>query len=750
MRQWHWHSRARWIVGIGLLVLSVPIRVLLAQDEGEHPRITTLHFDGVHAVSQDALRAVIATQASHCRSPIVVPFCLFTDARVFVERHRLDRLELARDMLRIRVFYWRRGYREAAVDTTVTPDGDEVAVTIHVTEGPPTRISSIRVLHPDSVVTTALIENNLELRAGDPYNLLLLDSSRVHLRDALWEMGYADARILDTSVVNDSLRTAAIQFTVEPRWHAYVDTIIIRGNVRLSDRTIRNSLALKQGQLFRRSDLVESQRNLYTSNLFTQVRIPIPEGNDSLKRVVVAVREARLHQVHTSAGFNTADFGQVEARYTDYNWLGGARQLDVRGVLGNLLAPKLNGSGIFQDVTPATLDASEAQPFLDPNWEASTDVTQRWFHSSRNTLSYGVFAHRRSAPAIFIDRGFGGDVTFTREVQLGLPVSLNYHVERSRVQADGVYFCVTFGVCQPATIGALRAANLLSPLTLSASSDHTTDPLDPRSGYRFRMDAEHASAFTLSDYRYNRVSGDGSRYIPVGGSVLAAHVRLGWVHALPSTVDAVGLGGTMDGLTIIHPRKRFYAGGANSVRGYGENQLGPRILTVDPAALKQSRVIAGDTVAGCTDASIADGTCDPSAVPSGEFQPRPLGGTSLLEGSAELRFPVSGPLWGAVFVDAALVGEGAFADITHSTGAITPGFGIRYLSPVGPIRVDLGFRPQLVERLPVVTQTTSPSGDTRLVTLKTNKEFDPLEGSQSGIRRILNRLTLHLSIGQAF
>jgi outer membrane protein assembly factor BamA len=186
------------------------------------------------------------------------------------------------------------------------------------------------------------------------------------------------------------------------------------------------------------------------------------------------------------------------------------------------------------------------------------------------------------------------------------------------------------------------------------------------------------------------------------------------------------------------------------VRGYGENQLGPRILTVDPAALMQSRVVAGDTIPGCTEASIADGTCDPSGVPSSAFQPRPLGGTSLLEGSVELRFRVTGPVWGALFVDGALVGEGAFADIASSTGAITPGFGVRYLSPVGPIRVDVGFRPSLTERLPVVTQTTDTSGSSHLVTLRSNKLFDPLEGSASGIRRILDRLTLHLSIGQAF
>ena len=82
--------------------------------------------------------------------------------------------------------------------------------------------------------------------------------------------------------------------------------------------------------------------------------------------------------------------------------------------------------------------------------------------------------------------------------------------------------------------------------------------------------------------------------------MLAGHIRGGWVKAMSSSSTE-----SVDGLSdILHPRKRFYAGGANSVRGYGENQLGPRILTIDPAKL-----ITG---AGCTTANIASGTCDPN------------------------------------------------------------------------------------------------------------------------------------------
>jgi outer membrane protein assembly factor BamA len=204
---------------------------------------------------------------------------------------------------------------------------------------------------------------------------------------------------------------------------------------------------------------------------------------------------------------------------------------------------------------------------------------------------------------------------------------------------------------------------------------------------------------------------------------------------------------------MIHPRKRFYAGGAQSVRGYGENQLGPRVLTIDPFELQKPRVINGgrDTIPGCTEAQIADRSCDLSALTSDKFQPRPVGGRALIEGSVELRFPVWGKLGGAVFLDGAFVGEGALSAVTRGTGALTPGFGARYYSPAGAIRVDLGIRPKIAERLSVLTEVRdSTTGRGRLVSLEQQKIYDPLEVRGGFLGQILNRLQLHLSIGQAF
>jgi outer membrane protein insertion porin family/translocation and assembly module TamA len=418
-------------------------------------------------------------------------------------------------------------------------------------------------------------------------------------------------------------------------------------------------------------------------------------------------------------------------------------------VVSNLLAPALNGTGIFRDVLADNgLPGDSSRIYLKPTYQASIDLTERWFGDPRNTVGVGLFSHRSSAPGIYVDNGYGASISFTRNVQPRTPLSLVYRYELTQVEAGDVYFCVNYGVCEQNTIGLLRNRNALSPVSLDFYMDRTNDEFNPSDGYSARADLEHASKYTLSDFRYNRASGEATYFRPFGKAVLAGHLRGGWVHALSST-NTSDVNGLDD---ILHPRKRFYAGGANSVRGYGENQLGPRILTIDPKKL------------GCTTAQIANGSCDPSAprittrtdgtkdttqVTSSDFNALPTGGTSLLEGSIEYRFPfVMKNLQAAVFIDAGYVGSGS-SDVTKGKAAVTPGFGVRYLSPVGPIRVDLGFRPSVTDKLTVISEVVDPDGTHRLVQLEKQREYNPIEDG-SGISKVLNHFALHLSIGQAF
>jgi len=699
----------------------------------------------VKVVKQSDLLQSVYTTSSHCNGFVLVPFCWISKSKYFYTKNYLDHKELERDVLRVRVFYWKRGYREAEVDTAVVPRGrNQVGVTFLIKEGPPTLVSSIVVSQPTPLLSQREIDKDVVLGKNGPLNLIRLDSSRVFLQSTLFDQGYADAEV-DTSVVIDTAsRTAVVKLTLNPKYKTTVEDIVVTGNDDVSERTIRKSLTFHVGDIFRRSEMLRSQRALYESNLFRRAAIeprpPIDIATpDSAKVVVVTVQEAPPREARLSAGFNTIDFFQVEGRYTDYNFMGGARRLDVQGAVGNLFASSLNGRGIFRNASvPQT---SSLAPYFVPTYNASIDLRQPWFGSPHNQLAMSLFTHRRSAPGIYVDYGYGTSLTFTRDVTDRAPLSLNYRFEISRVDAGDVYFCINYGVCDAPTLEALRGNQRLSPFTITSSIDRTNDPFSPNRGYRANASVEHASAFTLSDFRYNRATLDGASFYQVRKrGAIGVHARVGWVSPLGSTAQAVGIdAGFGDG--ILHPRKRFYAGGSHSVRGFGENQLGPRVLTI-PVGMLQSHDSLNVACTSGTDVT----ACDPNAgnLKDRDFEPRPLGGNFVAEGSVEARFPAWRELIGAVFVDAGLVQQKTNPTLPRRRAAITPGFGVRYHSPVGPIRADIGLNPGTTESLPVVTESIV-NGQKTLITLQQHRSYAPSKGGG-----LLNRVVLHLSIGEAF
>jgi outer membrane protein assembly complex protein YaeT len=742
----------RTVAVTGLLLVAAPVvrAQSAADDQREAPEVTRLTIRGVKSVDVSELQNSISTTASSCRSLLLRPFCLLSKSHLFYERKYLDRKELQRDVLRMRVFYWKRGFRQAMVDTAVAPRGSGVQVTFRITEGKPTIVRKIAVGPQTNVLSARDIRRSVSLRAGKPLNLLMLDSSLVSLSSKLWDRGYADAVVrVDTIAVDDSAYSADVNIAIDPRWKATVAELRITGNEDITPKTIRNSLTLHEGDLFRRSDVITSQRNLYESGLFRHAAILVPPQGDSTKIVEVQVREAPLREARVSGGFNTADFFQVDGLFRHYNLLGGARRLELTGTVGNLGASQLNNTSIFRN-TLGEVDDNDRSTFEQPTWQASAQIRQPWFQSPRNTLAFGVFAHRRALPNVFVDRGMGANLTFTREVALRTPASATYQFALTRVEAGDLYFCVYYGVCDTTSIRAQRTRQRLSPVALTASVDRTNEAFSPSTGILGSVSLEHASGLTVSDYRYNRASVDLATYYRMGRGVLALHGRAGIVRALHSTGVALGFaGGQAD--DVLHPSKRFYAGGSQSVRGYGENQLGPRALTIPASKL---------ATLGCDTSFAAISKCNPNAIctlaacknkkhpngdilPDRDYVPRPLGGTSVVEGNVEYRFPIWRALGGAAFVDAALVGNTGLLELAKGDGAVTPGLGIRYKSPVGPIRVDVGFNPGIAEDLPVYTAVTNASGQKQIVALDTFRRYDPVQS-------FFDHLTFHFSIGQAF
>ncbi|HZS61753.1 MAG TPA: BamA/TamA family outer membrane protein, partial [Gemmatimonadaceae bacterium] len=416
----------------------------------------------------------------------------------------------------------------------------------------------------------------------------------------------------------------------------------------------------------------------------------------------------------------------------------------------------------------------DTRPFLRPTWQVGVDILQPWFLANDNSLGAGLFAHRRSSPGVYIDYGYGGNATFTRTLLDRASASLRYQFEETRTDAGQVYFCVNFGICDQPTLETFNKWQKLSPLALSLNVDRSNNAYYPTGypthGFVVKSEMQVASGFTESDWRYYRGVVDAAWYHALGfrHAVLALHARAGYVNALPGTSKALG---DTSRTNVLTPRVRFYAGGANSVRGFGENLLGPRVLTIPPDSIRYKRVQYSTHITKvfvfCDPAQHPDiTTCplNPKAIPftnsngkpgnavlsDQEFTVRPLGGNSLIEGSVEYRFPIVGALGAATFVDGAVVGAGTGnqSEPIHTAGAITPGIGIRYYSSVGAIRVDVGLDPITTEQLVVLTQR-GVGPNAQLVEVGGRRTFAPAL-TEAGLTGFFNRVTLHLSIGQAF
>jgi outer membrane protein insertion porin family len=769
------HNARRGITAAGVVLLwcasAVTVEAQALRQVVQQPEITKLKFTGNANISSDELQAAIATEGSHCKIFLV---CKAAKWNWAYKRITLDRAELERDLLRLRVLYWKRGWRAATVTPQVTSEGKQkVSILLRVTEGPPTTIGTLTLGAIDSLLTTNELRKLIDVRPGQPLDLIHLDSIAVRIALHLDGEGYGDVTINPVAVVDDNSPNAAVTFEIARLYRTRVEAVRVEGTERYDPRLVANTMRIKPGDDYSRGAVAESQRALYEAGFFKRAVVRVDSGSaDSLKKLIALVEELPVRAFRITGGVSTVDFLQLDARYTDANFRNSAGRLTLQATLGNVLASKFNGRTPFVNALPDGL-LSDSQPvYLQPTFQVNADIRRRWLRDSRNQTGLSVFGYRRSSPGVFIDQGGGAGASFTRNVSRAVPLSIQYRLEFTKVSAADTYFCVNFGVCDQTSLSVLKRTQRLAPLAITASSDRRDDPIGPTTGYTWRSELELADRWTGSQLGYARVELEGSKYFHASDKLtIAVHGRAGYVRGFSRSGNTFG----QSTAPVILPRKRFYAGGARSVRGYGENQLGPRVLVIprnafQPSAADFVRFFTDDSLlqrrVPCTPlVNLPDCSTDSLAAPvinrrgtsnfkDGDFTPKPLGAETLVEGSIEARYRFWGPLTFAAFIDAGSVG----AQFGGTATVFTPGIGLRFISPVGPIRVDIGYNPKSEERLSVITELVpsdagwlAARGSTQregLFEITNKRIFNPSTGT--GLGGVLNRLTLHLSIGEAF
>lgn len=678
------------IAGIALAAPRAAWAQLLACRPGE-PEVRSLVFNGNRALKDDDLAQIIATTTSS-----------FTRRafRLFGEKRCLDREELARDIARVKLYYRMRGYWEAQVDTTVKRRGNNgVNVAFNVVEGLPIRLTTLRISGLDSVVNRNAILGGLDTTTGGPYDEIRLTALADTIGTRLLDNGYPGARIaVGHDVVRDA-RTSAYYIDVDPGHLARIAEVRVvvdstRGGQKISSRTVKKILGLDPGSIYRRKELVAAQRNLYATDAYRHVELGLAPGQsaeDSLLVVQASLIEGDMRSMQTGVGWGTIDCFRTQATYGDRNFLGGARRVDLTARVSKLGIANPTKSEFIRKALCGDAARDSVISARAVNYYTGVTYRQPTFFGlrARSVPSFTIYSERRSEFNQYErDTPIGMLAQVTREQWARAPLTFGYQIERGRTRAAPAFFCSLFLICDEKLRTQIADSTIrLAAVSAALTIDRTDVPLTPTTGGVFRAELRHASRFVGSSpsLQFNRGIVDGSVFTPLGGgAVLALRLRGGIITPLKPSLRGFDLSHD-----FLPPQERLYAGGANTVRGVQQNELGPVVYVAKPAYVEVADVNDSTRTFSVRPQSERQGPIEQKG-----YIAVPTGGTRLIVANAEVRFrdPFFPNLlqWTA-FTDVGNVLETSNRAIRGQNFRITPGLGLSVLTFLGPIGVTAGY-----------------------------------------------------------
>lgn len=596
-----------------LLLWLVPTSGQL--DERDHrrpadqPVVESFRLEGVTAVDESDLRSALSTRASS-RLP-------------WGRRHYFDPAAFEEDLERIESFYDEHGYPDATVVASridVNEARNTVRLHVVVEEGEPLLVSAVELENFDALplAIRERLPAALPLQPGEPLvfdrALAARDLSAALLRDH----GYPFAQVsLDRRPAKDAV---VVVLRALPGELSYFGRIDIEGNVSVDDTVIRRQLAYRPGEMYRHSAIRETLARLETLELFESANIELVPHSGPVAEIPtrLEVREGDHHRYEFSFGYGSEEQASVEAEWRHVNFLGGARLLALRGKWS----------------------------WLDRGIEGTLGQPHFQFAPRLSLLLQGQAWHYDER--LFDALSSGGRATLTYRLGPNSIVSamVSHQFHRNRLTSEALRETlreelVARGL-DPET-GVQRG--LLSSVGGSLQWQRTDHPVSPTRGYRASLVAEQAGGWLPGIYNYASTVGDLRSYrTPGAGVVLAARARYGSIASFRGEAG-------------VPFSRRYFLGGANSLRGWGRLEVAPL------------------SAAGV-----------------------PLGGNSFLDASVEIRTPSWRGFSAVAFVDAGNVWRQSWTlrldDLLFAAGP-----GLRYASPFGLLRLDVGYQLNRLEGL---------------------------------------------------
>jgi outer membrane protein insertion porin family/translocation and assembly module TamA len=427
--------------------------------------------------------------------------------------------------------------------------------------------------------------------------------------------------------------------------------VTVQGNTSVSDSVVKRQLTFRPNWRFRLSQVQESQRKLYDLETFQFVNIE-PVVNEGEQPEVVPLKvtltEGKHRKVNFGLGYGSEEKARASIDWRHVNFFGGARTLQLEGKYSSLSKGgrvSFRQPYLFSPRVKLTL-SGQSWHRNEPAYTLNTNGGR--ITAERTLARPGPFSQRTGATSL--------SVSYTDEFQ-------SYQVSELALNTPS-FSKVLISLGLDPLNGTGRG--LLSSLAFDAHRSTADSALNARKGYTLDGHLEQAGRALRGDYDFVETILEARYFAALGGrAVLAVKARGGSIGALSG-----------DNLKVPFFR-RYFLGGANSLRGWGRFEVSPL------------------------------------------YSGLPIGGHTMFESSAELRTPLWGSLSAVLFADGGNVWNNAWAfklnDLRYDVGP-----GLRYMTPVGPLRFDLGY------------------------------QLNPIPGLLISGNPQSRRVRFHFSIGQAF
>lgn len=490
--------------------------------------------------------------------------------------------KLSGDLERLESFYKDRGYLRftvKSVQVAVSPDKESVYITINVDEGGIYKVSEV-ALGGELVIPEEEVRRLIFLRENQTFSQYLMTTSSEYITARLGNDGYAFAEVVGQPEINDEDNTAKVTFFITPGKRVYVRRLEFRGNTKTADNVLRREMRQMEGGVASNGRIESGKVRLERTQFVkpgVEVETPEVPGTDDQIDVIYTMEEQPSGSVGASFGYS---------QYSGFTLGGNLQESNFFGT-GKVVGISLNRSKYQNNIS---LQYQDPYFTVDGVSAGFTVFARKSDYAELNFTSYET-------------ESAGIKVNFSYPLSDIERLSYGFGFENLKLDTSDLFESSV----SPEILDFIRQngdQNDLLTLSLGWERSTLNRGIFATAGARQYLSLEVAPP-SVDDLAYYRVTYSGQKYFPLGGF---AKWLNGWSFRVRSELGyGEGLGDT--------PRlpfyKNFYAGGPNSVRGFENNSLGPRTVPV--------RVSGFDLTPDNTD---------------------PFGGNVLVEGSAELIFPL--------------------------------------------------------------------------------------------------------------